>query len=55
MRPLRVSIGITLSLAALSGCEDGLRTQSRSATVRDSSLARDLEIAQGGPSAVRIS
>ncbi len=55
MRPLRVSIGITMSLSALFGCEDGLRTEFRSAGVRDSSLARDLEIAQGGASAARIS
>ena len=45
--PLRMSVGITMSLYALSGCEDGVRVESRSSAARDSSLARDLEIAQG--------
>ena len=48
MRPLRVSIGIATSLLALSACDDGLRVESGTTRVRDSSLARDLEIAQGG-------
>lgn len=56
MRPLRVSIGITMSLAAaLSGCDDRVRAETESSRVRDSSLARDLEIAQAGRSAARAS
>ena len=46
MRPLRASIGTAASLLLLSACDDRLRVDS--GTTRDSSLARDLEIAQGG-------
>lgn len=53
MRPLRVSIGITMSLVALSGCDDGVRAETESSQARDSSLARDLAIAQGGRGATR--
>src|SRR5215207_6335024 len=55
MRLLRVSIGLTLSLVTLSGCEDGIRAKIRSSRTRDSSLARDLEIAQRRTSATRTS
>ena len=48
MRPLRVSIGIATSLLAMSACDDRLRVESGTTRVHDSSLARDLEIAQGG-------
>jgi uncharacterized protein YecT (DUF1311 family) len=55
MRPLRVSIGITLSALTLLGCEDGARMETRSSRVGDSALARDLEIAQRGRDMMRAS
>jgi uncharacterized protein YecT (DUF1311 family) len=55
MRPLRASIAVALSLLVLSGCDDAVRTETRSSRTRDSSLARDLEIAQGRTSASNAS
>ena len=40
-------LGLTLSTLVLSGCDDGVRAESRSSAARDSALSRDLEIAQG--------
>ena len=54
MRPLRVS-GIVMALAALSACDDGVRAETESSRARDSSLARDLEIAQGRVASTRPS
>jgi uncharacterized protein YecT (DUF1311 family) len=45
MRPLRVSIAIAASVAMLGACDDGTRAEAAASHTRESSLARDLELA----------
>jgi uncharacterized protein YecT (DUF1311 family) len=55
MRPLRVSIGITLALLTVTACDEGVRAEPEASRATDSSLARDLEIAQKGRDVMRSS
>ena len=55
LRPLRVSMIVVPLLTTLSGCEADRRGAADSSVVRDTALARDLEIAQRGPGSERTS
>jgi uncharacterized protein YecT (DUF1311 family) len=54
MRPLRLSLALAISLVPLAACEDGTSAESAVSNARDSSLARDLQLAGDSATASRV-
>ena len=54
MRPLRVSLALAISLVPLASCDEGTGAESSGSNARDSSLARDLQLAGDSAAASRV-
>jgi uncharacterized protein YecT (DUF1311 family) len=54
MRSLRASFALAIALAPLAACDDGGRAESAASIARDSTLARDLQLAGDSAAASRV-
>lgn len=54
MRPLRVSLALAIALVPLAACDEGTSGESAVSNARDSSLARDLQLAGDSAAASRV-